>query len=226
MEAKNIAGQIAEVAKNYDYHEPPSALVKLQELLTNLIRAIRDWLNMLQFPQTGSSDTRFVGNLLQTLLVVTAIVAAVIVIVLIARRLTHLNDQRKLARGEMIVGESPLDSNGWHDHATQLFQNGANREACRAIYMSCLHLLDEAGIADFAPTKTNYEYFYSLKKEPTIASQFRKLVDTVETIWFGNKVAEPDDYYESLAHFDDIRQAVSQLPPSAKELAQKQVATR
>lgn len=216
MEAKNIAGQIAEVAKNYHYHEPPSVLVKLQEMLTNLIRAIRDWLNMLQMPQTGSADTRIVGDLLKFLVVVVAVVAAIVVIILIARRLSHLTNQRKLARGEMIVGESSLDSAGWLNHAKELFQGGANREACRAIYMSCLHLLDESDIAVFAPTKTNYEYFYSLKKHPEIATQFRQLVDTVEYIWFGNKQAEESDYFESLTLFSNIKEAVAKLPLVSK----------
>ena len=41
----------------------------------------------------------------------------------------------------------------------QLLKENATKEACRALYMSCLHLLDEDEIAVFAPTKTNYEYF-------------------------------------------------------------------
>jgi hypothetical protein len=68
--------------------------------------------------------------------------------------------------------------------------------------MSCLHLLDESAIAVFAPTKTNYEYFYALKQYPPIAQSFRLLVDDVELIWFGGKTATSADYEQCLKYFN------------------------
>jgi len=198
MEYKNIAGEIVDVAKSYEYQEPPGILVKLQELLTAVARAVRDFLNMLQLPQTGSSDTRLIGNLLQLLLAVAAVVAVAIVLFLVLRRMKYLRAQKQLTLGEMLAGESVLDSKGWRNLAEELFQKGSSREACRAIYMSCLHLLDESAIAVFAPTKTNYEYFYALKQYPPIAQSFRQLVDNVELIWFGGKIADVSDYDQCL----------------------------
>ena len=45
----------------------------------------------------------------------------------------------------------------------------------------------------FSVTKTNYEYFYALKRMPKVAEAFRNLVDLVEHIWFGAKAATRED---------------------------------
>ncbi len=217
MDSRNIAKDIAAVAKDYDYQQPPSLMVKLQEIITSIVRAIHDFLNLIELPSTGSSDTKLVGNLLQTAVVVVAVIAAAVVSVVILRRLQHLERQRKLALGELIVSESTLDSKGWRTFAAKLFQDKSTKEACRAIYMSCLHLLDEDDIAVFAPTKTNYEYFYSLKNKPTIAQHFRPLVDTVELIWFGNKAAEESDYNACLSLLNEIEKAAAQRKSAASQ---------
>ncbi len=211
MDSRNIAKEIAAVAKEYDYQQPPGLMIKVQEIITSIIRAINDLLNMIELPQTGSSDTKLVGDFLQVLLIIVAVIAAIVVGIVIVRRLKHLETQRKIARGELIVGESALDSKGWRNFAEQLFKEKSTKEACRAIYMSCLHLLDEDKIAIFAPTKTNYEYFYALKQKPTIAQNFRPLVDNVELIWFGNKEAEESDYNNCLRLLSEIEKATIQI---------------
>lgn len=217
MDAKNIAKEIAAVAKDYDYQQPPGLLIKIQEIISSIIRAIHDLLNMIELPQTGSSDTKLVGDLLQTLVVIVALVAVAVVAIVIVRRMNFLNAQRKRAQGELIVKESELDSSGWRTFAAQLKQERSTKEACRALYMSCLHLLDENKIAVFAPTKTNYEYFYALKQKPTIAKNFRPLVDTVELIWFGNKEAEESDYIDCLNLLTDIENAAAKIKANSQQ---------
>ncbi|MBP9094622.1 DUF4129 domain-containing protein [bacterium] len=214
MDSRNIAKEIAEVAKDYDYQQPPGLLIKIQEIITSIIRAIHDLLSLIELPQTGSSDTKLVGDLLQTLVLIVAVIAAAVVTIVIVRRLKQIETER-LAGGQLIVRESELDSKGWRSLATQLLEENSTKEACRAIYMSCLRLLDEDKIAVFAPTKTNYEYFYALKQKPSIAQYFRPLVDTVELIWFGNKEAEKSDYTDCLNLLDEIEKAAAQIkvPP-------------
>ncbi len=217
MDAKNIAKEIATVAKDYDYQQPPGLLIKIQEIISSIIRAIHDLLNMIELPQTGSSDTKLVGDLLQTLVVIVALVAVAVVAIVIVRRINFLDAQRKRALGELIVRESELDSSGWRRFAAQLRQENSTKEACRALYMSCLHLLDENKIAVFAPTKTNYEYFYTLKQKPTIAKHFRPLVDTVELIWFGNKEAEESDYIDCLNLLNEIENAAEKIKTTSQQ---------
>jgi len=60
--------------------------------------------------------------------------------------------------------------------------------------MSVLHLLDERNVVPFSATRSNYEYFYALKRMQSVAESFRRLVDSVEYIWFGDKQANNDDF--------------------------------
>lgn len=222
MDSRNIAKEIAEIAKDYDYQQPPGLLIKIQEIITSIIRAIHDLLSLIELPQTGSSDTKVVGDLLQAVVIIVAVLAAAVVAIVIVRQLKQIETQRKLARGELIVSESELDSKGWRSFAAQLLKENATKEACRAIYMSCLRLLDEDKIAVFAPTKTNYEYFYTLKQKPSIAQHFRPLVDTVELIWFGNKEAEESDYIACLNLLDKIEKAAAQIEVASPLLDKSQ----
>ena len=194
MEFKNIASDLSEIAKNYDYRQPPDILVKLQELISYLLRLLRDFLSYLKLPQFGNTDTRGVATLLQMLVVAAGVATAIVVLLLVASRMRSLQIQRKLALGSMVVGESPLDSQGWLTLSQDLEGKACYKEACRAVYMSILHLLDERQIIAFAVTKTNYEYFYALKRMAKVAESFRMLVDLVEHIWFGDKEASKDDY--------------------------------
>ncbi|MBS1991425.1 MAG: DUF4129 domain-containing protein [Cyanobacteria bacterium SZAS LIN-2] len=194
MEFKNISHDLEEIARNYDYRQPPDFLLKIQDFLTYISRLIRDVLSYLRLPQLGNSDSRGVATLLQILVIAAGVVAVVMVLLLVASKLRTLQAQRKIALGSLVVGESPLDSAGWLALAQELEGKKSYKEACRAVYMSILHLLDERGIMPFSTTKTNYEYFYALKRMQSVAESFRKLVDLVEHIWFGDKPAREEDF--------------------------------
>jgi len=196
MEFKNISRQLSEIAKNYDYQQPPDLLIKFQELMGYIDRLIRELLSYLKLPPIGT-DSRGVANILQVLVVVAGVAAAVMILLLVASRLKSIERQRKLALGGMVVGESPLDSAGWLNLADELAAKTSYKEACRAVYMSVLHLLDERQVIFFSATKTNYEYFYALKKLPALADSFRQLADLVEEIWFGDKSAGVQDFNQA-----------------------------
>lgn len=193
MEFKNVAKPLSEIAKNYQYHEPPSFVLTIQEWITNLLRAVLDLLRLLRIRIPEGSDTRLVGNFMQSLIIAVGVVAVFVIILVVANKLKHIQAAKALARGGMIVEESALTASGWKDLALEMGTQKRYREACRAVYMSGLHFLDETAIADFNPTRTNYEYFYLLKKNKYLAEPFRALVDRVETIWFGFGEAREND---------------------------------
>jgi len=194
MEFKNVSHDLGEIAKNYDYRQPPDILLRLQDLLAYINRFLRDLFSMLKLPQFGNADSRGVADLMQVLVIIAGVVGAVMVLLLVASRLRTLQAQRNLALGSIVVGDSPLDSVGWLKLAQELENNQSHREACRAIYMSVLHLLDERNVVPFSATRSNYEYFYALKRMQSVAESFRRLVDSVEYIWFGDKQANNDDF--------------------------------
>jgi len=194
QELKDVSQQIAEVAERYHYHDPPSFLVSLQELITRAIRWLKDFLESLHIFTPGFSDTRMVGNVMQILLYMVGIVCAVLLIFAVWSRLHRLTAQSQLAKGGALTSEGMLDSAGWLEEAGKLKAQGKYKESCRALYFSLLRLLDEKGIFAFAPTRTNYEYWYALVRHKEIQRYFRELADRVELVWFGNKNADAADY--------------------------------
>lgn len=213
MEYRNISREISQVAKDYQYQEPPSFLLQLQDWLSELSRLIRDFLNSLNFPGFGGADNTKIADFLQVLVVVAAVLMIIMVAILSLRRLEHLELQRKLALGKLETAEEILDAAGFKKQAAKLAEARLWREACRAIYMSTLFLLDEKKILAFASTKTNYEYIYSLKADARgkkILKPFREMVDEFEQLWFGYYQASENNYGNCLKLIDLIEAQTSE----------------
>jgi hypothetical protein len=215
MEFKNISRELNEIAKDYDYQQPPDILLKLQELIASVLRFLKDLFNYFKVPQFESSDSTAVATILQVIVVLVGLVAAVMVVLLVASRLRQLQLQKQAALGTMIAEDGPLDSSGWSALADQLNDKGSYKEACRAVYMSILLLLDEEKVMAFAATKTNYEYFYALKRMPNIATSFRQLVDRVEELWFGDRRATAQDFKDCR---EQARAIVNALPAARPKI--------
>ncbi len=215
MEFKNISEAISDVAKHYHYHKPPEFLVYVQEMLSRVLRFLKDLFEQLHLFNSGFSDTRMVGNLMQILLYIAGGLCALIVIYLVFSRMTKLTQMSKLARGGALESERLLTSEGWLSEARELAEKQHFKAACRAAYLSFLRLLDESQIAPFAPTKTNYEYWYQLSKNREIQSTFRKMADTVELVWFGNKNAGREDFEHCLDLIEDARSLIKTEPPTS-----------
>jgi len=194
MKFPDASQQIAEAAARYHYKEPPQALVDLQQLIARIIRWLLDLLNSFKIFTPGQTDTRMASNLLQMILWGAGIVCAGIIVFFAFSKLRHLKLQSQLARKGASESKTLFDSAGWFDEARQLAGKGEFKEACRALYFSVLRMLDEKEVLEFTPTKTNYEYWYSLAVHKGIQRQFRELVDLVELVWFGDYPAGRAEY--------------------------------
>jgi hypothetical protein len=106
----------------------------------------------------------------------------------------QLRDQAQLAKRGVSSLEEILDSAGWKQKAQELAQKRLFKDACRALYLSVIYALDEKRILPFAPTRTNYEYWYALAGKESLQRGFRRLADLVEIMWFGNHHAQMEDY--------------------------------
>lgn len=196
MANPDISRQLEEVARSYQYHKPPDVLLVLQEKLAAALRWLYDLLASFNILVPGLADTRAVGDLMQ-LIVYAAGAAAVLLVIAVAwSRLGQLQSQSALARQGKLSFETVLDAAGWMGEAGLLAERGDYRSACRALYMSMLKLLDERGIAPFAPARTNYEYAYMLSAHPHLQPPFRRLVDRVESVWFGGCQADRSMFSE------------------------------
>ncbi len=208
--SKDISQIVEEVAKGYDYREPPGILVKLQELASTIMRAIYDFLNSLSVHVGGVGDTSLVGNILQALLIVLGAACVVISIYVLINRARQRKSQRQLTSKGGVILELELDSKGWQSEAEKLAANKEYREALRALYFSFLRRLDEGDILKFSPTRTNYEYWYALSKNKQMQKDFRELADVVEDSWFGWHEPGSQDYQKSLETLKALDRLVSQ----------------
>ena len=209
---KDISPEIKAIADSYRYPKPPDLLVALQDQVSRLLRLLVDWLDSLHIDIPGLADTKAVGNVMQLILYGAGVPAALIVIGLVFSRLRQLQRQTRLSRRGPAEVEVVLDAGGWRLQSERLAAGGHWRESCRALYLSLLHVLDERGIAELAPTKTNYEYLYTLAAHPPVQQPFRKLVQAVETVWFGQKEASESDYRSCLAALEEVIGEVEQVP--------------
>lgn len=204
VEFKDISQPLADIGSHYHFHKSPPMLEKLLNFVASLVRAFHEfWRNL--FGHHGQSlDSRSISHFFQFVIIAVGITAVLFIIVMMVRRLsTQRKTTAKTIRGASAV-EEILDSSGWKQHASKLAKQGDHRGACRAIYLSLLQKLDENGIAQFAPTKTNYEYAYLLSKHPDIQQRFKRLSGLVEVIWFGNKTADEADYNEAVQELDEV----------------------
>lgn len=219
MEFKDISAEISDVASRYHYHKPPEFLVSIQEMLSRVLRFLKDLFEQLHLFNSGFSDTRMVGNAMQILLYAAGGICVLLIIYLVFMRMTKLTQMSRLARAGALDAESLLSSEGWLNEAKKLAQEEHYKAACRAAYLSFLRLLDEMEIAPFSPARTNYEYWYQLNKSHEIQIVFRKMADIVELVWFGNKAADSKDFDECLTLIDSVRPEISRL--STIKLAEK-----
>lgn len=219
MDFKDISDVIADVARRYHYHKPPEFLIYVQEMLSRVLRFLKDLFEQLHLFNSEFSDTRMVGNLMQILLYVAGGICALIIIYLVFMRMTKLTQMSKLARAGTLESERLLTSEGWLGEAKSLAEKEQFKAACRAAYLSFLRLLEERSVAPFAPTKTNYEYWYQLSKNREIQSIFRKLADTVELVWFGNKSATRDDFEHCINLIDEAKATIKIEPSAASAIS-------
>jgi hypothetical protein len=222
VEFKDISKPLAEVAQQYHFHKPPAFIEQLREAAIKFFR----WLNEMwreMFRQSGGNlDSRSISTFLQGLIVFCAVLAIVGAVFVLMRRIKKQQQEaQQTIRGAEAV-EEILDATGWRDKAGKLAGQSDYRGACRALYLSLLKNLDENGVAEFAPTKTNYEYSYALAKQPELQQGFKRLAYLVELVWFGNKQADENDYAESVSCLDDLQRQVQEVadktakPESAK----------
>lgn len=207
--SKDVSQIVEEVARAYDYRQPPGILVKLQELIDDAMRAIQDFLNALTVRIPGVGDTSLIGNIMQIVVIVIGCACVVLVVYGLFKRFRNLQKQTQLSSGGAVVLELELDSKGWQAEAERLAQKKEYREALRALYFSFLRRLDEVEILKFSPTRTNYEYWYALARNKQMQQDFRDLADIVEDSWFGWLQPNNQDYERSLAKVKTLDQLIS-----------------
>ena len=195
MGYRDISQDIAAVSQGYANHKLPPWLLRVQELLQQIMLILQQFLNSLfQHRDTGSTDSRSLSAIIQYAAYIAGALALAAIIYFVWRRASKRQElAASTTRGAAAV-EKILDANGYRIEGKRLAEAADYRGACRALYLCFLQQMHEQKIAPFAPAKTNYEYRYVLSSVPLLQKDFVGLSEIVEEIWFGNKQAAPDDY--------------------------------
>jgi len=195
MNPRDIAPEIAAVAGKYNYKKPPDLLIQMQEWVDKAWRFVTDLLSSLRINMPGMADTNVVGNIMQILIFLVGALCLLVIVFFAIKRMGQLSAQAQLAKKGQSAAYRLLDAQGWKQEASALAEKNDWREACRALYMSSLRTMHENAVIEFAPTRTNYEYWYALApRSEMLARAFKSLANQVELVWFGNKQASPEDY--------------------------------
>lgn len=72
----------------------------------------------------------------------------------------------------------------WKDYARELMAEGQGREALRALYLAMMRRLDEAGLIDYEPHLTNWDYRMQLPRGE-IRDAFARLCRLFDRTWYG-----------------------------------------
>ncbi len=194
MKYQDVSKPLTEMAGDYQFKDPPQFLVSLQDFIQRLLRNLIDFLRQFKIDFGNIADTRSVGDFMQIIIFIALVLVLGLVVYTLSLRLRHLQKQAQLARVGLASGMEILDSNTWKLKAEEHAGKENWKDACRALYMSSLYLMDERGVLNFIATRTNYEYYYALSSHKKIRPVFRDLVNIVEGIWFGNEQAQQDDF--------------------------------
>jgi len=209
-EFADVHNLIASIAQHYRYPPPPKLLVTLQEALTALMRAILDLIASLLSVVPGQTDTQAVSNFIRMLLYAMGLIGALLFIWVLWMRLSELGKQAHLAKGGGTPSLAPLTAQAWQEQALALSQARKWKDACRALLLASIRLLDEKEVVPFVATRTNFEYWYALASKDQLRSEFRRIADTVDFCWFGKYEAGEQDFTNCKMSFEAIKLVLDQ----------------
>lgn len=163
-----------------------------------LARAIdRIRVPQLTLPKTPARMPASMGSLgfLSTLMWILLGGAVVVLLVFAIRAIAKRSGVRRQASAilEDEEPERPLDE--WLKMADELEREGKFRDAVRCLYVACLLRFDEANVARFDRTHTNWEHFRRVMASPAApqAFDFRTPTRDFDRIWYGHGFTDASD---------------------------------
>ena len=212
MEFKDASPDIAAVSQNYNYTPAPNWLLRVQELIQQVLVAVQEFIESLfRTHKPVLSDSRGLSNVMQVGIYIAGAVALIVICYLLWKRAKRASEVEESTRRGASAIEKILDSDGYRQDSKRLAEQANFRGACRSLYLCLLQLMHEKNVTIFAPAKTNYEYRYLLLPYPQLQAGFKQIADTVELIWFGNKEADAGDYEQCSAVLQQLEPLLEKI---------------
>lgn len=210
-ECQDIHTLIAQVAQHYHFPSALSFTKIIEQFVYHFFRWLFDLIRVLVALLPGTTDTRSVSDLIKLVLLCLGISAALILARIIYLRLWQLSKQQRSGNATPDRFLLTQSSSQWQKQAFALTHTKQWKEACRALLMASLRLLDEHEIVPFMSSGTNLEYWYALGQYQQIRRIFRSISDTVDRCWFGSDQATEDDFRNCLEYFRTIESEASYI---------------
>lgn len=106
--------------------------------------------------------------------------------------------------------ERTLDE--WLAMADALEREGRFREAIRCLYLACLLRFDEAGVARFVRSHTNWEHLSRIQESPKNPGiDFLPLTRAFDLAWYGFRVKGPEDVVAFRLGYQEITKTLRGL---------------
>lgn len=211
---RDLHASIADVSQHYHFQELPGAISNMQEWITSAIRMIAEMIAKLLSITPAASDTRGFGDAMKWVWYIVGFLCFLAIVYVVISRTWQILRKNSSGTGGVSKSSRIFDSADWKKEASDLAAKADWRYGCRALYMSSLRKLDEAGVLSFGPSRTNYEYWYALQKEKTIQKLFREMANVIDESWFGNRNAGQSDFDNCSNLLAQIESEIGKRPAS------------
>jgi hypothetical protein len=185
----------------------------LQRALDQLKRLRLNWPKM-NGPNINPGLFQFTSVLTYLMWGVLAVLVAVFAFFLIK----HLRWRHGLARKVRTLMEEDEPSrtaDEWLALADENTAKGEYRAAIRGLYLACLLRFDEAKVARFDRSQTNWEHLKRIDASPRLPAGMSFLQETqiFDRIWYGNQVRGLSDVTDFRARYVEIVKRLREVDP-------------
>jgi hypothetical protein len=142
------------------------------------------------------------------------IVCAAILLFLGLRAISFQRSQRRRVQALMEDDEPEASVDEWLARADELAREGKHREAVRCLYFACLLRIDEAGIARFIRSQTNWEHLRRIQASPRRPAglEFLPPTQAFDRVWYGFRVHGMTDVDYFRGVYQDLLDQVRAVP--------------
>ncbi len=180
-----------EIKRNPVYYDP--GVARSSNWISRAFQRLGEWLERIRMPERKINAPEIPsapgwGNVL--IPIVWFVLGAGVLAFLIWAARTFgwkIAKRKKKIAGLLEEDEPERTADEWLVRAGELESEGRHREAVRCLYLACLVRIDEANVARFVRSETNWEHLARIDVSPRKPStlDFRTPTQRFDLIWYG-----------------------------------------
>lgn len=219
MQSVSAGDSLAKEAKSIKasplYHDPgvkPSA-----NWLSRALARIAD-LFKFNLPQDNrkaakTPDVSPLGPIFILLVIAVLIALVGLFVYYVAQHFSWQSKLRRKASALLEDDEPERTADEWLTLADSLTKSGRYREAVRCLYLACLLRFDEAGVARFIRSETNWEHLARIQGSPYRPPdiEFQSATQNFDRVWYGKQVRGLEDVDQFRIWYGQVMMALHKV---------------